>query len=444
MKHFFGTDGIRGVAGEPPLDSATIYALGLALGDDLGAGARVVMGEDTRVSSGAIAATLAAGLAARGIEIAHAGVLPTPGVAFLAATGGFAAGIMISASHNPFQDNGIKIFGSTGYKLPDDEEAVVEAALLRYLDQPQPVFATPPVPSQPELRAAYVAHLAGHFRGTRFSGLRLVLDCAHGAASSVAAEICSTLGLEAEIIHAQPDGRNINDGVGALHPATLGERVRAAGADAGVAFDGDADRAILVDAAGGVVNGDCVLLMAARDLHATGALQPAEVVGTVMTNFGLERALQREGIQLLRTAVGDKYVLEKMIERGAHLGGEPSGHIIFSSQATTGDGLLTALHCFDLMARRRLPLRQLCDGWQELPQRIVNVRVGKKLPLEELAPVQAAIRQAEEQFRGTGRVLVRYSGTEKLARVMVEAESAAAVEQHSQAIAEALRAALGE
>ena len=444
MKHFFGTDGIRGVAGEPPLDSPTLYALGLALGDDLGAGARVVMGEDTRASSGGIAATLAAGLSARGVVVAHAGVLPTPGVAFLAASGGFAAGIMISASHNPYQDNGVKVFGATGYKLPDDEEALIERALLRYLEQPTPDFATPPLPALTELRDAYVAHLAERFRPTDFSRLRLVLDCAHGAASAVAPALCAALSLNAEVIHHQPDGRNINAGVGALHPQALGARVRDAGADAGAAFDGDADRAILVDAQGEIVNGDCVLLMAARDLRAAGTLTPPEVVGTVMTNLGLERVLQREGVQLLRTAVGDKYVLEKMRERGARLGGEPSGHIIFGAEATTGDGLLTALHSFDLMARRRQPLRQLCDGWQEMPQLIVNVKVGQKIPLEQLAPVQAAIRQAEEHFQGGGRVLVRYSGTEKLARVMVEAESKEAVANHAEAIAAALRSSLGE
>lgn len=250
--------------------------------------------------------------------------------------------------------------------------------------------------------------------------------------------------MAAEIIADRPDGRNINAGVGALHPEALAARVKAAGADAGVAFDGDADRAILVDGRGEAVNGDCVLLMAARELKARGELKPAVVVGTVMTNFGLERALAAEGVELRRTAVGDKYVLERMREEGALLGGEPSGHIIFGAESTTGDGLLTALHVFNLMARSRQPLRQLRDGWMELPQRLVNVRVREKVPLAELEPVQEEIRRAEEHFRGTGRVLVRYSGTEKLARVMVEAESADEVERHAQAIATALRRAVGE
>jgi phosphoglucosamine mutase len=444
MKHFFGTDGIRGVAGEAPLDRATVYAVGLALGDDLGRGAKVVMGEDTRESSGWIAAALAAGLHARGVAVEHAGVVPTPAVAFLA-TRGYAAGVMISASHNPYRDNGIKVFGANGYKLPDGEEAAIERALLDYQAAPPEMPAAfPELKADRRLRDAYTQRLAERFGATPFSELRIVADCAHGAASAVAPAVFAQLGLRTEVIGARPDGKNINAGVGALHPERLGERVRATGADAGIALDGDADRAILVDADGCVVNGDCVLLMAARDLRKRGKLTPATVVGTVMTNFGLEQALRAEGVQLLRTAVGDKYVLEKMLETGAALGGEPSGHIIFAAEATTGDGILTALHSFDIMARSGRTLRDLCDGWNELPQTIVNVKVARKAPLETLPEAQAAIGMAEKELRGVGRVLVRYSGTEPLARVMVEAESAAAVERHAQAIADALRRDLGE
>ncbi|MGH9481097.1 MAG: phosphoglucosamine mutase [Terriglobales bacterium] len=447
MKAYFGTDGIRGVAGEPPLDPATVYAVGLALGDDLGRGADVVLGEDTRESSGWIAVTLASGLRDRGVTVAHAGVIPTPGVALLAASQGFAAGVMISASHNPYQDNGIKVFSRTGYKLPDVEEAAIERGIEGYVAAgAKPEGHAEPVRLAPvaALRQAYVAHLAAHFQSTDFSPLKLVVDCAHGAAGTVAPALFAGLDIAAEIMADRPDGRNINAGVGALHPQALAAQVRASGADGGVAFDGDADRAILVDAGGEIVNGDCVLLMAARDLLARGELAPPTVVGTVMTNFGLERALAAEGVRLERTAVGDKYVLERMRAEGARLGGEPSGHIIFGAEATTGDGLLTALHVFGLMARSGRPLRQLCDGWLELPQRLVNVRVREKVPLEQLEPVQEEIRRAEEHFRGAGRVLVRYSGTEKLARVMVEAESADEVERHAQAIATALRRALGD
>lgn len=443
MKQFFGTDGIRGVAGEPPLDTATVFALGLALGDDLGPDARLVLGEDTRESSAWIAETLAAALAERGVRVDHAGVLPTPGVAHLAARENYAAGVMISASHNPFQDNGIKVFGASGYKLPDDEEAAIERGILRYRESGvRP--SRRELPRQPQLLEHYVAALAERFAQTDFSRLRVVVDCAHGAASAVAGPLVQRLGLPAELVACQPNGRNINDGVGALHPGAMAAQVHATGAAAGVALDGDADRAILADASGAVVNGDAVLLMCARELRAAGQLDPAVVVGTVMTNLGLELALRREGIRLERAAVGDKYVLEKMQELAAVLGGEPSGHVIFGAEATTGDGLRTALHCFDLMARRRQPLRELCAGLEELPQQIVNVRVRAKAPLGELQGVQAAIRAAESYFNGSGRVLVRYSGTEKLARVMVEAESAAAVAHHAQAIAAALRAAVGE
>ena len=446
MKNYFGTDGIRGVAGEPPLDPRTVYAAGLALGDDLAsrhpAPVRVVFGEDTRESSASIAATLAAGLAAQGVAAVGAGVLPTPGVAYLAHVGDFAAGIMISASHNPYQDNGIKIFGHSGFKLPDEEEAGIEAAITGYLDRPLAPQSRP-VPVDPELRGAYTRHLAARFRGVDFSGLRIVVDCAHGAASMVAPEVFAALGVAVEVVAAAPSGRNINAGVGALYPEPLAAQVRAGRADAGIALDGDADRAILADHQGVIVDGDAVLLMAARELSAAGKLTPPVVVGTVMTNLGLERALAKQGIRLERTPVGDKYVLERMQALGAVLGGEPSGHVIFGAEATTGDGLLTALHCLDLMARRRQTLSALVQGWTRMPQTIVNVRVRAKVPLEELAAVQAAIAEAERDFDGAGRVLVRYSGTEKLARVMVEAASTAGVASHAEAIAQALRSAIG-
>ncbi|MGH9412586.1 MAG: phosphoglucosamine mutase [Terriglobales bacterium] len=433
-KRYFGTDGIRGIAGEPPLDPATVHAIGLSLADDL-QGGTVVMGEDTRESSPAIAAQLASGLRARGIQVAHAGVVPTPAVAFLAATGSYRAGIMISASHNPYRDNGIKIFGAGGYKLPDRDEAAIEASIENYRNLP--VGAPASLQTSSELCAAYVASLVEQFHGVDFSGLNVVIDCGNGAASRVAGEVCARLGLHASIMASTPDGRNINDGVGALYPQAMAESVRTSAADAGAALDGDADRAILADAHGSLVNGDSVLWMLARALHVP------TVVGTVMTNLGLEHALRREGIALDRTQVGDKYVLERMQQLGAALGGEPSGHVIFAREATTGDGLRTALHCFALMASTRQPLRDLCQGWQPLPHTIINVRVSHKRPLEHLPAVQSAIRAAEKEFHGDGRVLVRYSGTEMLARVMVEALDALAVERHAAAVAAALQHDLG-
>lgn len=445
MKSFFGTDGIRGVAGEFPLDPATVFAIGLALGDDMRRHGRasVVIGEDTRESSRWIAETLAAGLRRRDIAVASAGVITTPGVAYLTRCGDFAAGIMVSASHNPYQDNGIKVFDHSGFKLPDSDEAEVEADIERYLSQnlePQREALAP----QPHLRDRYLEFLRQCVASTDFSGLRVITDCANGAASSVAGDLMRSIGLNADLYECAPNGRNINLNCGALHPAHMAERVRSTGADAGVAFDGDSDRAILADAAGRIVDGDLVLLIAARALKAAGTFSPALVVGTVMSNLGLELALAAEGIQLLRTPVGDKYVLEQMNASGALLGGEQSGHVIFRADATTGDGLLTALRIFEIMARTGQSLQQLGEGFRPFPQKIVNVRVREKRPLQQLDAVQQEIRRAEEHFGSRGRVLVRYSGTEKLARVMVEAESEGDVHQFSGSIADALRDEIGE
>lgn len=445
MKSYFGTDGIRGVAGEFPLDTATVFAIGLALGDDMRGHGRhsVVIGEDTRESSRWIAETLAAGLLERGIEVASAGVITTPGVALLARGEDFSAGIMVSASHNPFQDNGIKVFDHSGYKLPDADEHEVEAGIEHYrhrnLKPRQAELRT-----QPELRGRYLEFLRGLVAGTDFSGLRVVADCANGAASAVAGELFGSLGLQADLYECSPNGRNINLHCGALHPEHMAARVRELGAQGGVAFDGDSDRAILADANGAIVDGDLVLLIAARAMKAAGQLQPAVVVGTVMSNLGLELALAADGIELLRAPVGDKYVLEKMMESGALLGGEQSGHILFRHDATTGDGLLTALRMFEIVARSGRSLADLYAGFRAFPQKTVNIRVREKRPLAELGTVQQAIQAAEEHFGDRGRVLVRYSGTEKLARVMVEAESDADVQRFTSSIAETLREAIGE
>lgn len=444
-KKYFGTDGIRGVAGEPPLDAETVYSIGLALGDDMRAHGRqsVVIGEDTRESSRWIAETLAAGLKHRGIEVASAGVITTPGIAYLTRVKDFAAGVMISASHNPFRDNGIKVFDHSGYKLPDEDEMEVESGIERYRKEriePQRVTLS----SGAELAERYIEFLASRVQKADVKGMRVVVDCANGAASAIAPALLQRLGFKAEIMSSEPNGRNINLDCGALHPERMAERVVATGALAGVAFDGDADRAIFANERGEIVNGDQVLLIAARQMKDAGKLNPALVVGTVMSNLGLELALVQDGIQLERTPVGDKYVLERMLESGALLGGEQSGHVIFRADATTGDGLLTALRIFEIMAGARRTLTELCERFQPFPQEIVNVRVREKLPLDQLAEVQRAIRSAESHFGRRGRVLVRYSGTEKLARVMVEAESHQEVLHHSSVIAEALRTSIGE
>ncbi len=447
MKKFFGTDGIRGVAGQFPLDRTTVFAIGLALGEEMRARGQqaVVIGEDTRESSRWIAATLVQALHRHHVRVEHAGVITTPGIAFLTSGAGIDAGVMISASHNPYQDNGIKIFDHSGYKLPDAEEAAIEQRLEQLLAAglQAPEIDNTAVVVNHQLRERYLNYLLAAVDHAGFSRLRLVVDCGNGAASALAGDLFQRLGALAEVIHARPDGRNINLGCGALHVETLGEYVVKSGADAGLALDGDADRAILVDAHGHVINGDLIMLAAARELRAQGQLQPATVVGTVMSNLGLQVALSAAGISLERAPVGDKYVLERMLATGALLGGEQSGHVIFRGYATTGDGLLTGLKIFEIMARRGQSLAELVAGFRAFPQQIVNVKVKEKLPLETLPTVVAAIAAAERRFGDRGRVLVRYSGTEKLARVMVEGESEQAVAQEAQTIADALRASLG-
>ncbi|MEO6805038.1 MAG: phosphoglucosamine mutase, partial [Edaphobacter sp.] len=347
MKKLFGTDGIRAVAGQSPLDASTIYAIGLALAHTLtvnNACPRVLLGMDTRESSNWIAATLAAGLIDGGASVENAGVITTPAVAFLTHTHSFAAGVVISASHNPWQDNGIKLFGPDGYKLPDVVELAIEEEIFRKLSglATSPRQSNPPNVNEAD-RAEYVRFLLDAVPGLSLDGRRIVIDCANGAASSVAPQLFSSLGGEVIITHASPDGRNINEVCGALHPDIVAAQVIHHGASMGITFDGDADRALFADENGRVINGDAVLLLASRDLQARGLLTNATIVATTMSNMGLEAALKRSGIRMLRAAVGDKYVLEQMIATGAALGGEQSGHIIFSGRSTTGDGLLTAL-----------------------------------------------------------------------------------------------------
>jgi phosphoglucosamine mutase len=447
MKKLFGTDGIRAIAGQSPLDAVTIYAIGLALAHTLSRktpSPRVLLGMDTRESSEWIAATLTAGLIEGGASVESAGVITTPAIAFLTKTHGFAAGVVISASHNPWQDNGIKLFGPDGYKLPDAVEMDIEEEIFRKLEDAK---ATPPQAVAPAVneadRAEYVRFLLDAVPSLSLDGKRIVIDCANGAASSVAPQLFSSLGGEVVITHASPDGRNINEACGALHPEVVATQVKSCQASIGITFDGDADRALFADEHGCVVNGDAVLLLAARDLQARGLLTNSTVVATTMSNMGLEAALKRSGIEMLRAAVGDKYVLEQMINTGAALGGEQSGHIIFSGRSTTGDGLLTALLLLDVVHRSDKSLAQLVADLKVFPQVIVNVKVREKRPLEGIPAVAAAIRAAEAELADSGRVVIRYSGTEALARVMIEAESEALMRLHAGAIAAAIQAELG-
>jgi phosphoglucosamine mutase len=446
MKKLFGTDGIRAVAGESPLDAATVYAIGLALAHTLAAkvsSPRVLLGMDTRESSEWIAATLTAGLTEGGVSVESAGVITTPAIAFLTHTHGFATGVVISASHNPWQDNGIKLFGPDGYKLPDAVELAIEEEIFRKLaTATAPKRAVPPDVNEAD-RAEYVQFLLAAVPGLSLDGKRVVIDCANGAASSVAPQLFSGLGGEVVITHASPDGRNINEHCGALHPEIVAAQVKECKASMGITFDGDADRALFADERGRVVNGDAVLLLAARDLQARGLLTHSTVVATTMSNMGLEAALKRSGIEMLRAAVGDKYVLEQMIATGAALGGEQSGHIIFTGRSTTGDGLLTALLLLDIVHRSGRSLAELVADLKVFPQVIVNVKVREKRPLEGIPAVAAAIRAAEAELADSGRVVIRYSGTEALARVMIEAESEPAMRHHADAIADAIRVELG-
>ena len=443
-KQLFGTDGIRGVAGQPPLDRRTVHAVGVALGKDMrerGHAPQALIGMDTRESGPWIAAEIAAGLKAQGVDSRFAGVVTTPGVAFLTRSDTFGAGVMISASHNPFQDNGIKVFATSGFKLPDAEEHLIEEEIFRILPDVTPT-GDETLQADPGLVREYLDHLLSSLN-TPLNGLKIVLDCGNGAASHLAPDLFRRAGAEVIAICDQPDGRNINLNCGALHVESLCREVVARKADAGVAFDGDADRAILVASSGKIVDGDHVLLIAARRLKAIGHLKNNLVVATVMSNLGLERALAAEGIRMLRTPVGDKYVLEEMERRGAVLGGEQSGHVIFREYATTGDGMLTALRVFEIAASSGKSLDELAAGLEIYPQRLVNVRVRERKPLEQMTGVSAEIAACERAFDGSGRVLVRFSGTEPLARVMVEGPDLPRVEEFSRRIADAIRAEIG-
>ena len=451
-RKLFGTDGIRAIAGEFPLDTTTVYAVGLALGHSLHSDTArldkqpaVLLGRDTRESSPWIAATLAAGLRAAGATVRSAGVVPTPAVAFLARTHGFQAGVVISASHNPWRDNGIKLFGADGFKLSDSVELAMEDDILRHASKIQPPdpASLPPVEDHATLQADYIQFLLDCVPGLSLAGLRIVADCANGAASSIAPELFPRLDGEIALLNIAPDGRNINDRCGALHPDNIAVETQERGAQIGLTFDGDADRCMLAGAHNNVINGDAILLVAARDLKARGLLTGDLVVATTMSNMGLEAALKRSGIHMLRAPVGDRYVLEQMQANYAALGGEQSGHILFPHLATTGDGLLTALVVLDLIARSGKTIEELTADLKVFPQVIVNIKVREKKPLDSIPAVAASIKAAENELRATRRVVIRYSGTEALARVMIEAESESAMNHHADAIADAIRTELG-
>jgi phosphoglucosamine mutase len=439
MRQLFGTDGMRGVAGQYPLDPPTTFAVGVALGRWVASrhkNPEVVIGMDTRESGPWIAQHVAGGLARESVRSRFAGLITTPGIAHVARTGPFAAGVMISASHNPYQDNGIKIIDHSGFKLPDEREHALERDILGFSGNAHPCS----VPVDEGLDREYVEHLAATLPAGA-NGLKIVVDAGHGAATHLAPALFERLGARITKIGCAPDGRNINLNCGSLHLEGLRAKVLETGADLGVAFDGDADRALFVSHSGKIVDGDAIMLIAALPLHRRGRLK--EVIATVMSNLGLERALRRHGITMVRTPVGDKYVLEEMIKRDAPLGGEQSGHVIFRDYATTGDGLLTALRVLEVMRESGGDLDSLTRELEIYPQLLVNVRVKERRALADLDAVNHEIHRAESEFGDAGRVLVRFSGTEPLARVMVEGPEIERVKHFAQTIADAIRAELG-
>lgn len=453
VRQLFGTDGIRGIAGEYPLDPHTVFAIGRALGARLAEKfehPRVLIGQDTRESSDWISRALARGLESSGTAVTSAGVITTPGVAYLTRTHGFSAGIVVSASHNPWTDNGIKVFGANGYKLSDEIEHQIEAQIFYHLEELERAESEGEgpqmLPGDQKLRDDYAEWLRSQVSGTDLSRFRVLLDCANGAAAAIAHLVFPKLGITTEFTHITPTGRNINKSCGALHPNEVaGQIAQFPGRfDLGITFDGDADRALFSDAQGHIVNGDAILLLAARDMKSRDRLRANTVVATTMSNMGLEAALKSSGIGMLRAAVGDKYVLEEMQKTGASLGGEQSGHILFmDNDATTGDGILTALRVLEVLARSGKPLSELVADLKVFPQVIRNIKVREKIPLQELPAVMSAIKAAESDLADSGRVVVRYSGTEKLARVMIEAESEEKMKRHSDAISDALQQAIG-
>jgi phosphoglucosamine mutase len=447
-KSLFGTDGIRGVPGTPPLDDATLFATGRALGAYLHRehhNARVLIGMDTRESGPHIAAVLAAGLSQARATVAFAGVITTPGVACLVRQNDFEAGVVISASHNPFHDNGVKLFSHAGMKFPDATEEGLEADILNHRDESTATNLQAPegLVADEFLDAEYLAYLRDRIiPGAKLTGIRIALDCANGAAYKLGPQLFHSVGADVITIGASPDGRNINAGCGSLHLEALRECVLVERATLGVAFDGDADRALFVSAEGKIVNGDGVMLAAARFLKSQDKLAGSRVVGTSMSNLGLERVLARENISLARADVGDRYVLEEMLRSGSVLGGEQSGHIIFLEDSPAGDGLLTALKMACLVSMHG-SLDELVNGLKDYPQTIVNVKVRSKPPLDSLPEVSRALSEARSALGENGRIVLRYSGTEPLARVMVEAEHEADVQRFSQSLASALRTSIG-
>lgn len=448
-KKLFGTDGVRGHANHPPMTVEIALAMGRAAGKLFRRSAgkhRVVVGKDTRLSCYMFESALIAGLCSMGVDALTVGPLPTPGVAYLTRAYRADAGVVISASHNPFCDNGIKFFSRDGYKLADEMELQIEEEVERgdFLADLPADCALGRNSEMGGARGRYVEFVKSSFpRNMTLSGLRIALDCAHGATYAVGPMLFEELGADLLLMGVQPNGVNINLDCGALHPEALQKLVMEGGANVGICLDGDGDRCILIDERGEVVDGDAVLAICALDLKERDLLPGSCVVGTVMSNFGVIQTLRRHGIELIQAPVGDRYVLQEMIRCGAPLGGEQSGHTIFHDYNTTGDGLIAALQVLRIMIERGKPLSELAASVERYPQLLVNVEVSRKPPLEQLTQLQAAVADAERDLSGAGRVLIRYSGTERICRVMVEGEELGVVRRLANLLEGVVRSEIG-
>ena len=449
MRKLFGTDGVRGVANLDPMTSEIAMQLGRAAAHLFMRRAgrhQIVIGKDTRISGYMLESALTSGICSMGVDVLLVGPMPTPAIAVLTRSLRADAGVMISASHNPYQDNGIKFFSGNGFKLPDEMEARIEELITsNEIAHLRPTAdAIGKAYRIDDAEGRYIEFVKRSLPKTMdFKGLKIVVDCANGAAYKVAPKVLRELGATVEVIGDRPNGMNINAGCGAVHPELLQQAVCERGAHLGVALDGDADRAIFVSEQGHILGGDHILAMLALDLHRQGQLAKQTVVGTVMSNFGLERAMATAGITLVRTAVGDRYMLERMSADGYTLGGEQSGHFIFLDHHTTGDGLLSALQVLSLMKRTDKSLWDLAQAMTAVPQVLLNVAVAKKPDLATVPELQQAIRESEQRLNGSGRVLVRYSGTELLVRVMVEGERDDQIRDVANRLVEVVKAHLG-
>ena len=449
MRKLFGTDGIRGVANLDPMTSETAMQLGRAAAHIFMRRAgrhQIVIGKDTRISGYMLESALTSGICSMGVDVLLVGPMPTPAIAFLTRSLRADAGVVISASHNPYQDNGIKFFSSDGFKLPDEVESRIEQLIVS--DEISHLRPTAELIGKAyridDADGRYIEFAKRSLpRDLDFQGMKLVVDCANGAAYKVAPKVLRELGANVEIIGNKPDGMNINAGCGAVHPEQLQEAVLRCHADIGIALDGDADRAIFVSEQGTVVDGDHVMAALGLDLHRHGLLAKQTMVGTVMSNFGLELAMSKAGITLVRTPVGDRYLLERMQAEGYNFGGEQSGHFIFLDHNTTGDGLISALQMLSLMKRTKQPLSELTQAMSAVPQILLNVKVTKKPALESIPDVEQAMRDSERRLNGRGRVVVRYSGTEPLLRIMVEGEEGSIIQDVAERLARVVGAHIG-